>query len=277
VIGQTAGVLGDETLADLGRRNLIEFCRELARWSGPRGAIEERDGLVFYATASSFPVLMNGVFRVDPAVPGPEVVAAADDWFGVRGSGYSLRIGPSDDDLVAAAEADGGFMVMDGGPEMVIRAPVEAGRGRGLPAGAELRWLQDEPGVQDFLAVSGAAYSTYGMPPEVFGEAVLDVDAFLAPHIHSVVAYVDGQAAAAAQTILSHGIAGVYCVGTVESARGRGLGEAVTTAVTNRAFELGAPVNTLQASTMGEPIYRRMGYEEIARDRSCVRFSPPTD
>jgi predicted GNAT family acetyltransferase len=80
---------------------------------------------------------------------------------------------------------------------------------------------------------------------------------------------------AAAQTLLSHGIAGVYWVGTVDDARGRGLGEAVTRAVTNAAFDLGARANTLQASIMGEPIYRRMGYETLYSYHSLVRMRAP--
>ena len=128
--------------------------------------------------------------------------------------------------------------------------------------------------VADFGSVNSQAYATYGMPDDVVSAVISRPDRFLAaPHLISVVAYVDGAPAAAAQTLLSHGIAGVYWVGTVESARGRGLGEAVTRAVTNAAFDNGATANTLQASVMGEPIYRRMGYEEICRYTSMVRFA----
>jgi GNAT superfamily N-acetyltransferase len=264
-------VLDDVTLGDLAYRNLIEFCRELARWSGRAGAVEERDGLLFYGSASSFPVLMNGVFRLDRSVGGADVVAAGDAWFGERGCGWTLRIGPDDADLAEAADADGGLVGMDGGPEMIVRAPVAV---PSLVAGTELRWVRDEAGIADFAAVGGAAFSTYGMPVEVAADAITDPSAFLAPHIHTVVAYVDDVPSAAAQTLLSHGIAGVYWVGTIEAARGKGLGQAVTAAVTNRAFELGSSVNTLQASTMGEPIYRRMGYEEIYRTRTYTRFKP---
>ena len=52
----------------------------------------------------------------------------------------------------------------------------------------------------------------------------------------------------------------MYFVGTVEAARGLGIGELVTRAVTDRAFDLGAAAVTLQASPMGEAIYARMGY-----------------
>jgi len=52
----------------------------------------------------------------------------------------------------------------------------------------------------------------------------------------------------------------------------RGLGEAVTRAVTNAGFDLGARINTLQASPMGAPIYLRMGYQTVFDYRVYVRF-----
>ena len=85
-----------------------------------------------------------------------------------------------------------------------------------------------------------------------------------------------GVPVAAAMTLLSHGIAGVYWVATLASVRGQGLADVVTRAVTNRGFERGALVNTLQASPMGESIYVRMGYEELYRTYGYARFDPPT-
>ena len=42
-------------------------------------------------------------------------------------------------------------------------------------------------------------------------------------------------------------------------------GALVTTWATNLAFERGASSCTLQASPMGEPIYRSLGYETVYR------------
>ena len=77
-----------------------------------------------------------------------------------------------------------------------------------------------------------------------------------------------------AQILLSHGIAGVYSVGSLEAARGPDRG-AVTRHVTNLGFDLGATNVQLQASPMGEPIYRRMGYEDLYR-RQFRLAAPPT-
>jgi predicted acetyltransferase len=87
------------------------------------------------------------------------------------------------------------------------------------------------------------------------------------------VAYRGRHPVSAAQVFLSHGIAGIYWVGTVEAARGEGLAEAVTRAVGNMAFDQGAGLSSLQASRMGEPIYRRMGYVDVYRCEDYVRWS----
>lgn len=60
----------------------------------------------------------------------------------------------------------------------------------------------------------------------------------------------------------------------MEAARGHGIAEAVTRHVTNLGFDLGAQNVQLQASRMGEPIYRRMGYEELYREEFRLGMPP---
>ena len=60
-------------------------------------------------------------------------------------------------------------------------------------------------------------------------------------------------------------------VSCADAARGRGLGDTVTRAVTNEAFRRGADLVTLEASPFGEHTYARMGYREIYRYRMLLR------
>ena len=263
--------LDDLELAELGHLNYLEFGRELSRQGGAGGAVLEEDGLVLRASASSFPVLFNGVSRVDPTIPGAEVIARADEFFGQRDRGYSVTVRDDhagDADLAGAAEAAGLLAILNS-PEMVCRARLDD---KPLPAGTTVRWVDDQSSLDDFVTVSDLAYSSVGMEPGAVAEAICDVDRVTAPHVHTVVAYLDDAPVAAAMVLLSHTISGVYWVGTTEPARGSGLGEAVTRAVTNRAFDEGARAVTLQASPMGEPIYLRMGYESLYRYSTLVRF-----
>ncbi len=194
------------------------------------------------------------------------MLARADEFFGDRG--YTLVTHPDhDEDLPAHAEAEG-LWAFGSSPEMVCRQRLtDVERTDGIV----LRRATDEAGIADFVAVGSAAYPSLGMPDTAMGEAIDRFDRVLEPHIAVVVAYDHDEPVAAAQALLSHGIAGVYWVGTLEAARGKGLGEAVCRWVTNWAFDQGAAAQTLQASTMGESIYDRMGYETIYRYTSWYR------
>jgi hypothetical protein len=261
----------DATL--FGHLNLIEVSREFSRW-GKRGALEESDGVVLFATGSWLPVMCNGAFRSDDTTPASEVTSRADTFFGARRRGYTIMVRdqPVDDDLGQGCRAAGLEAFGEPAPQMICRRPVAAQQ----PDGAEIRRITTESDVVDFAAVCSAAYSTYGMPVEapaqLFGipRRVLE-----ARHVIAVVAYAGEEPVAAAMSLLSHGIAGLYWVGTVEGARKSGLGRAVTAAVTNASFDAGAAVVTLQASVMGEPIYRSMGYETLYRYQNWVRFEAP--
>jgi hypothetical protein len=264
--------LNDDVLARLGHLNYVEFGRESCRWS-VGSVTREEDGVVLLATGSSFPVLGNGIYRVDDRASAIQVLDAADRWFAELGRGYTVMVRDTDVDRELEREARArGMVELLAMPEMVCRRRLEE---RPVPNGAALGWVEDVAAIADFAAVSSAAYEALGLPSDVTKELLTPSPRFLEPHVHAVVAYLDDSPVAAAMTVLSHGIAGVYWVGTIEAARGSGLGEAVTRAVTNRAFDRGALVNTLQASPMGEPVYRRMGYETLYGYRGLVHLEPP--
>ena len=75
----------------LAQRNLIAFNRALTRWS-TRGALEEDGGAVLCAGGTWIPVVANGAFREDESLPGGELVARADAFFGGRARGYSVKV-----------------------------------------------------------------------------------------------------------------------------------------------------------------------------------------
>ena len=64
-------------------------------------------------------------------------------------------------------------------------------------------------------------------------------------------------------TLVSHRVAGVYYVGTVEQARRRGLGDALTRMAARAGLEMGAEAAWLGASEMGAGLYRRIGFEDL--------------
>jgi hypothetical protein len=257
---------------DAGNLNLLEFTREDVRWQSPHTLLET-DGVMLFAGASDFPAFNNGVHRVDERVPGSVVVERAQEFFAARQRGFSIWVRDTgeDEDLRAAADA-AGILPLGGSPQMVCRARLPEVP---LPDGVEIRMVEDEAGAAAFTDVVAAAYVSLGAPEEANRSHFSGRPSLHGPHLHSAVVYLDGEPVSCAQVLLSHGIAGVYWVASREAARGRGLAEAVTRHVTNLGFDLGAADVQLQASPMGEPIYRRMGYEDRYR-RELRLAAPPT-
>jgi hypothetical protein len=73
-------------------------------------------------------------------------------------------------------------------------------------------------------------------------------ETIIAPHIAAFTAYLGGEPVACAMMLMSHRVAGVFYVATVEHVRSRGLGEALTRLVDRTEFEMGADAAWLGAS-----------------------------
>lgn len=72
---------------------------------------------------------------------------------------------------------------------------------------------------------------------------------------------------AVSELFLSENVAGVYLVATDARHRRRGLGAAVTAAAVEHGRSTGVRIATLQASPMGLPLYRRLGFVVVAEYR----------
>lgn len=259
--------IADAALLEACDLNYAEAMRDLTRRAG--GEVCDRDGLLLYAAADPFPALQDGVMRTLGRRPADEVLERAREFFAQRKRGFSVLVrAHADDDLRAAATA-AGMVQLGNAPGMVLdhrlAEPVPGD-------GVTLRRVGSEADAAAFGAVMGAAYESLGfpahLPPRIFARP----EVLVAPHIAAFLAFAGDQPAAGAMTVVTHGVAGVYWVGTTPAARGRGLAELCTRAAGNAGFDLGARVAALQASTMGEPVYRRMGYVEVTRYPFFARF-----
>jgi GNAT superfamily N-acetyltransferase len=80
---------------------------------------------------------------------------------------------------------------------------------------------------------------------------------------HVYVARVDGEPAACVAAFDAGGDCGIYNVGTRAAARGRGLATGLMRQAALDARERGCDSTSLQATAMGRPIYRRLGYRDL--------------
>jgi len=75
----------------------------------------------------------------------------------------------------------------------------------------------------------------------------------------------DGKPVATSLLVLHKGVAGIYCVATLEEARGRGIGAALTREPLLVAKGLAYDFAVLQSSKMGLPVYERLGFREYCK------------
>jgi GNAT superfamily N-acetyltransferase len=251
----------------LGHRNLMQYHRESPLWSAG-GVVQEEDGLLCYANASSFPIMLNGAFRTDDKSDPDFLIGRATNFFTEKDRGFTLWIHEEmDEDLMQAAQRQG-FAELIRQPEMVCthRLPAQP-----LPDDVEISQVKTTDELAHFAEINASAFSVYGMPPQSVYKTFSKAEKMLVPHVVAVIAYVQGIPASAALTFVHDETAGLYWVGTIEAYRKRGLAKAVVREVTNAGFDLGARISTLQATVMGEPIYKKLGYETVFNHRIYVR------
>ena len=250
--------------------NLIDSSRQLFELD-PGAAVEVGAGWVFAAGSSTHPVISNAAFRSDDGLDPDRLVTRAKDFFASRERRFSIMLrGEEPEDLALEVAAEtAGFQLVYAMPEMTLATPVTTPP---IPARAELRKLTDSEQAEAYWKIAASSYTSIGFPAEVFA-GYTNHAGLWAENVAAFIAYLDGEPVSIAMTIVSHGVAGIYWVGSLEQARGKGLGRAVTAAATNAGFELGAEVVSLQASPMGKPIYEAMGYETVYDYR--LLMSPP--
>ncbi|NML41954.1 GNAT family N-acetyltransferase [Chitinophaga sp. G-6-1-13] len=81
--------------------------------------------------------------------------------------------------------------------------------------------------------------------------------------VQRFVATLHGRIVAQTLLLFGGGVAGIYNVGVVPEARGRGIGKAIVNAACIHAREKGYHYATLNANPMGRPIYEQLGFQWI--------------
>ena len=83
------------------------------------------------------------------------------------------------------------------------------------------------------------------------------------PGVDLFLSRIEGRATAALATARVEDTVGVYAMGTRPDRRRRGAGAAALSAAMQFHLDHGASLFVLQASALGEPLYRSLGYEKV--------------
>ncbi len=131
-----------------------------------------------------------------------------------------------------------------------------------LPAGVTIRRLRSADELTPWLDVFLAAFSLPETERAIWRDAnVLCGFGDDAAWQHFV-AFAEDSPVATASVLVDGALAGIYYVATLPSARGRGIGSAITLAAMAHARDAGATRAALQSSKSGFNVYRNLGFVE---------------
>ena len=194
-------------------------------------------------------------------------IAWAIGHFRAKGFPFSWWVGPSSRsaDLGERLIARGlSFAEAELGMTCALSRPLERAP---APPGLEIRRAETRSDLRDYAAVIAAIWD----PPnrgvvDVYERASAAALASGSPARYYI-GYLDGDPVAASECFLAHGVAGIYNVVTLPSARRRGIGTALTAAALRGARREGYRTATLQASAQGRGVYAQLGFVALGEFR----------
>jgi GNAT superfamily N-acetyltransferase len=132
-----------------------------------------------------------------------------------------------------------------------------------LPNGLQIVPVEDRKTLQQWIHVASIGFSVPEESEKIwydfFVEAVLELP------FRSYLALLNGKPVGTSQLFLSAGVAGIYNVTCLPEARCQGIGTAIARAPLLEARQMGYRVGILQASQLGYPVYRRLGFQDCGK------------
>jgi GNAT superfamily N-acetyltransferase len=247
-------------------RNFGDAYRVLVRHT-PGGEIRERDGLLAFTSRLPIPVL-NGCI-VTGAVPRSALTEALR-WLADAGVSHSLwvdgaSVGDRGLEMARDVATAAGFDPHADYPGMVLHrvppAPPPAPGVEVVPVDPS-----DAHHVDEYLGV----WEADGVP-RVVAERLFSTGFITDPDVRLFTGRLDGVGVGTSAAIRGGDIAGVVSVATLPAARRRGVGTAVSWAAAEAARTWGCETSVLQASAMGESVYRAMGFRTVVTYLTLVR------
>lgn len=134
-----------------------------------------------------------------------------------------------------------------------------------VPTNLAIQEVNDAETYKVFIQAASEAFSLPDSVSQAFSTAQNAIGYEKDSEIRNFIALENGAAVATGSVYYSAGIAGIYTIGTLAAARGKGYGAAITEACTYHAIQKGIDTVFLQSSKMGYTVYQRLGFQEICR------------
>jgi GNAT superfamily N-acetyltransferase len=128
------------------------------------------------------------------------------------------------------------------------------------PPGFTIEEVQSEAALFDFKRVFVDSYEIPDWAGQGWVDAALKAGVGQTPW-QMYVGYLNGEAVATNMLFNGGGVASVYAVATLPSARGKGIGAAITLKPLLKAREMGYRYGVLFSTEMGVRVYERIGFK----------------
>lgn len=261
--------MDDATLAGLQHENMI-VADAAAAAIAPGSLVRRSDGVA--TILSGLPIRLFNQILVERDDATDTTIANAVATARDRGDTFVVSLRKGRDDARRASLAQLGLVRHEVDPWMPGMAlhpipPVATTTADTL----EIRTVTDVGGLDEHLAVAAEGFEMpVDLLRQVIGPALLEW-----PDGHLYVGAAEGRPVVSGLGVRTGRTIGVYSIATVPSARRRGFGAAMTARIAADGAAQGCDVAILQASSMGQPVYERLGYRTVVEYEAWIE--PPTD
>ena len=243
--------------------NMYEFYKPWGRT--PQSELWADSDLIQVVTGLPF-ALLNGIFgarlapeHVDAVIETTIAHLASRQVPGLWWSGPSTQ----PPDLGRHLESHG-FVHTGDTPGMAVDLLALA-QDAPLPADVTIKRVEDREMLRIWAQVGWVGTGFPATGQDKFAELELSIGLPPDRSRYRYLGFKDGVPVATSAMALHAGVAGIFAVATLAEFRRQGMGAAVTLAPLLDAREMGYRVGTLQASEMGFPVYRRLGFQEVCK------------
>jgi GNAT superfamily N-acetyltransferase len=252
--------MDDAALARLEHENMIE-ANMVAAGQVPGSHVGREGGVAVFLTGLPMRSF-NQVVVADESATADRIRAAVDVARG-RGDRFAVTLRRGLDDRYRQVVDSLGLVPLSADPWMPGMAlhPLPAVAATPPPSGHEIRRVTDAAAIAEHRRTAAAGF---GMPVEWL-EAIITADLARCPGVTIYVGYTEGVALTTGLGIRTGMTMGIYTITTLEGARGRGYGAAMTMRLVEDGVMAGCDVAILQASDMGKPVYERLGFRTVVQ------------
>lgn len=239
-------------------KNLISSIKTRADGLSRGEVIENDKYVIFTIGEKAEDGHLNGAICLDDN-HARETLRVADEFFQEKQLDYIMWVRDGENIELESYLRGNGYEPKrePGSAAMAIDRRIE---GLSLGEGYVEKLVTSKEDREDFAkVVAGAFEKDLELSRYMFSEP----ETLSSESVVSRVIYRGEQPIACAMTVKSEKVAGIYWVGVLEEARGAGIGSYLVQESTNIGFDMGAESVILQASKVGEPLYRKLGYDKF--------------